>query len=286
MIVETTDRDAFAAFVAPLQQRPESNVSNIGVDPVGIVKELEEFETRLFVDDNAGQIRGATGFDFDVPTQRGYLYGPWSLDDGWAERTDRLLAHVLDIAPPKTRDVEIAFDKRNRRVAGFGARHGFELVRDHFTMLFEPDERTIPFDPDIREMHDTDREALIALHERSFERMWPSGEQLLDHLTKGPDRKVFVLYEGDELVGYHYALVDRDTGEAFIHNIGVATSHQGRGLATRLLRHGLAWMFTFPEVKRIELSVREENAPAIRVYEKAGFRKTQAVRQMRKQLHP
>ncbi|MDQ4064833.1 MAG: GNAT family N-acetyltransferase, partial [Actinomycetota bacterium] len=80
------------------------------------------------------------------------------------------------------------------------------------------------------------------------------------------------------------ALVDRDTGEAYIHNIAVAASHQGQGLATRLLRHGLAWMFTFPEVKRIELSVREENVAAMRVYEKAGFRKIRAVRQMRKRI--
>ena len=283
MIVEITDRNAFAAFVAPLQARPESNIPMFGDEARSIAKDLEEYETRLFVDAD-GEMRGAAGFDFDVPLARGFLYGPWSVEEGWDARADRLLERVLQIAPPEMSDIEIGFDKRNERIAEFAQRHGFELVRDHFTMLFEPTDRSIPLDADIREMRDTDRDAIVALHERSFERAWPSGEQMLEQLTKGPDRKIFVLYDGDELVGYHFALVDREFGEAWIHNIGVAESHRGRGLATRLLRHGLAWMFTFPEVKRIELSVREENAAAIRVYEKAGFRKTRPVRQMRKPI--
>ena len=52
-------------------------------------------------------------------------------------------------------------------------------------------------------------------------------------------------------------------------------------MATRLLSHGLAWMFGFDEVKRIELSVREENQAALKVYEKAGFKRLRAIRQMR-----
>ena len=281
LIVETNDRRAFAEFVAPLQKDPRSNTALTGDDPAGIAKDLAEFETRLFVE-TGEEILGATGFDFDVPLGRGYMYGPWSVDEGWSERADRLLGHVLQISPGEMSELEIAFDQRNTRVARFAERHGFELVREHFTMCFEPGETTLPSDPDIREMTDADREAVVALHERAFERTWPSGEQLLEQLTKGPDRKIFVLYDAGELVGYHYASVDRELGEAFVDNIGVAETHKGRGLATRLLRHGLAWMFTFPEVKRIELSVRAENAAAIRVYEKAGFRKLRSVTQMRR----
>ncbi|MDQ4065482.1 MAG: hypothetical protein M3161_05490, partial [Actinomycetota bacterium] len=94
MIIETSDRNAFAAFVAPLQKQPESNIPMLGDDPAGIVKDLEEFETRLIVDDDAGEIRAAAGFDSDTPTQRVYLYGPWSVEQDWNVRADALLERV------------------------------------------------------------------------------------------------------------------------------------------------------------------------------------------------
>ena len=257
----------------------------VGTDEIGIAKELEEFETQLFVErDDRGEIVGATGFDYDEPLQRGFLYGPWSIEDGWKERADRLFAQVLDVAPASTKAIETAFDKRNDRAAGFADEHGFELVRDHFTMGFARDDRRLTPDPDIREMDDLDRAAIVELHERCFEGTWPSGDQLLEQLEKGPDRTIFVLYEKDHLAGYHFASVDRETGEAFVDNIGVDERFRGRGFATRLLTHGLWWMFGFEEVTKIELSVREENSAALQVYEKAGFRKLHAIRQMRMAL--
>jgi RimJ/RimL family protein N-acetyltransferase len=43
-------------------------------------------------------------------------------------------------------------------------------------------------------------------------------------------------------------------------------------------------MFGFDEVTGIELSVRAENTGALRVYEKAGFKKRHSIRQTRKPL--
>ena len=281
----TSETLEFARFIAPLQSRPESHMAMVGTDEVGIVKELEEFETQLFVErDMAGAIIGAAGFDYDEPLQRGFIYGPWSIDDAWEERCARLLVRVLDAAPSTARSLETAFNKENLRAATFADRQGFEHVRDHFTMGFMREDRTLESDPDIREMTDDDREAIAQLHERCFEGTWPSGPQLLDQLEKGPDRKIFVLYEGNHLAGYHFASVQRETGEAFVDNIGVDERYRGRGFATRLLTHGLWWMFGLEEVVKIELSVRAENGAALKVYEKAGFTKLHAIRQMRKPL--
>ena len=124
----------------------------------------------------------------------------------------------------------------------------------------------------------------MELHERCFENTWPSGEQLIEQLGKGPDRRIFVIHVDGKLAGYHFATVERTTGEAFVDNIGVDQAIRGRGLATRLLTHGLWWMFSFEEVEEIELSVRQENTAALRVYENAGFRKLWAIRQMRMPL--
>jgi ribosomal protein S18 acetylase RimI-like enzyme len=272
----------FARFIAPFQQVPESHMAMVGTEAVGIAKELEEFETQLFVErDGAGTIVGAAGFDYDEPLARGFLYGPWSIEAEWGERIERLFARVLDAAPPTTTGIDTAFDQANERAESFARSHGFELIRDHFFMGFTRGDAALQPDPDIRVMADDDRAAVAALHDRCFENTWPSGSQLLEQLEKGPDRAIFVLYEGDNLAGYHYATVERETGEGFVDNIGVDDAFRGRGLATRLLTHGLWWMFGFAEVMKIELSVREENAAALQVYEKAGFKRLRAIRQMR-----
>ena len=254
----------------------------VGYDETGIVKELEEFGTELFVDRNdEGEIVGVAGFDFDEPLNRAFLYGPWSTDDGWEARAARLFERVLEGVPETTKDMEMAFDVENDRAATFANRLGFELVRDHFTMGFARGDNELAPDPDIREMSDDDRSDVMELHQRCFERTWPSGQQLLEQLEKGPDRRIFVVHVDGKLAGYHFATVERETGEAFVDNIGVDDAFRGRGLATRLLTHGLWWMFSFAEVNGIELSVRQENAAALRVYESAGFRKLWAIRQMR-----
>ena len=278
----TSEVREFARFIAPLQSDPNHHIGMVGMVELGIVKELEEFGTRLFIErGDDGVVVGAAGFDHDEPLERGYLYGPWSIDEGWSDRADRLFALVLDAAPAIAKDIELVFNRANVRAADFGEAHGFEFVRDHFTMAFARHDRVLEPDPEIRDMDDQDRNAIVDLHERSFAKTWPTGEQLLEQLEKGPDRRIFVLYDGAHLAGYIFTSVERATGEAFVDNVGVDERFRSRGFATRLLRHGLWWMFSFDEVTGIELSVRAENAAALKVYEKAAFRKLHAIRQMR-----
>lgn len=278
----TSELHDVARFIAPFQRQPWSRMAMVGYDEIGIAKELEEFGTRLFLDrDDAGNITGVAGFDFDETLQRVFLYGPWSIEDGWDQRAARLFERVLAATPAAAEDMHAAFDTENVRAETFAEKNGFELVRDHFTMGFSRGDHELAPDPDIRAMSDDDRAVVMELHERCFERTWPSGQQLLEKLEKGPDRRIFVMHVDGRLAGYHFASVERETGEAFVDNVGVDEAFRGRGLATRLLTHGLWWMFSFPEVNEIELSVRQENAAAVRVYESAGFSHLYAIRQMR-----
>ena len=142
----------------------------VGADEIGIVNDLQEFETELFVErDTTGDIVGAAGFDFDEPLQRGFLYGPWSTDDGWKERAARLFGRVVAAAPAATQDIECAFDVENLRAAAFADEHGFELIRDHFTMGFSRGDHQLEPDPDIRAMGTEERGEVAELHERCFE---------------------------------------------------------------------------------------------------------------------
>jgi ribosomal protein S18 acetylase RimI-like enzyme len=249
-----------------------------------IADELREYEPKLFLERAGNEIVAVMGYEADDKLARGFAYGPWANDEGWDALADSLIDRVLAEVSSDTQEIDLAFNIRNERVQRFSDRHGFALVRDHFFMSFPRTGTSVAPDDAIRPMTDDDRSAVATLHERCFAGTWPSGEQLLGEADKSPDRTIFVLYEGDRLAGYHYARVDRESGDASVENIGVDDSFRGRGFATRLLTHGLWWMFGFDEITGIDLSVRAENTAALRVYEKAGFRKRHSIRQTRKPL--
>ncbi len=74
-----------------------------------------------------------------------------------------------------------------------------------------------------------------------------------------------------EVVGYAGYCDYPDEG--FIQTIGVAPAAQGRGLGALLLDALLAHAATLPH-KPVSLEVRADNAPAQRLYEGRGFRRT------------
>lgn len=59
-------------------------------------------------------------------------------------------------------------------------------------------------------------------------------------------------------------------GEAYISDVGVASDWQGQGIGTLLMQHAEAWASERGRA-RLTLWVAGTNAPAIRVYERAGF---------------
>ena len=88
----------------------------------------------------------------------------------------------------------------------------------------------------------------------------------------GPRSHVFGLTSKDtqpnELLAYCFVSVV--AGEMSLENICVATHHQGKGFAKRLLRHLLELAVEL-ECSEVLLEVRASNIAAIALYEQAGF---------------
>lgn len=280
----TSELRAAARFIAPRQLRPETHMAMVGEAEATITNDLQEGDIRLFIEREGNEIVAVMGYEHDDALRRGFLYGPWAVERRWDALADELLTRVAAETTGSDEDIELAFNVRNERAQRFSDRHGFELVRDHFFMAYPKEGASVGPDEAIRPMADAERDAVVALHEGCFAGVWPSGKQLLEQLDEGPDRSIFVLHDGRRIAGYHYARVDRSAGEGSVEIVGVDEAFRGRGFATRLLRHGLWWMFSFDEVTGIDLSVRADNVAALRVYEKAGFRKRHSIRQTRKPL--
>ncbi len=72
-------------------------------------------------------------------------------------------------------------------------------------------------------------------------------------------------------------VIERESMALQFEYFYVAEEHRGRGLSSRLMNDHLANAFSVcPELIKAQLQVYENNLPAIKVYEKYGFRKVRS----------
>ncbi|HEY6023522.1 MAG TPA: GNAT family N-acetyltransferase [Pseudolabrys sp.] len=122
-------------------------------------------------------------------------------------------------------------------------------------------------EPGISEASPRDASAISTLHGVSFRRGW--SEQEVEGLML--DRHVIThrALAGSKLAGFIMARLVDD--EAEILSVAVADRQRGRGLARRLLDLHLRRLAGLG-ARAVFLEVDEHNSPALRLYNRAGFR--------------
>jgi ribosomal-protein-alanine N-acetyltransferase len=111
-----------------------------------------------------------------------------------------------------------------------------------------------------------DAPKLAELHGASFHRGWGEGE--FESMLAERNTLVHRLKLGRKFVGFAVSRMAAD--EAEILSIAVAASHRGRGLSRNLLLTHLGHL-AGRGVRTVFLEVEENNQPARRLYERAGF---------------
>jgi len=111
-----------------------------------------------------------------------------------------------------------------------------------------------------------DAPALARIHGASFHRGW--GESEFESMLTERNTLVLRLRIGRKVIGFSVSRVAAD--EAEILSIAVAESHRGRGLSNNLLLTHLGHL-AGRGVRTVFLEVEENNRPARRLYERAGF---------------
>jgi len=111
-----------------------------------------------------------------------------------------------------------------------------------------------------------DARRLAQLHGESFHRGWGEGE--FEQMLTERNTLVHRLKVGRKLVGFAVSRMAAD--EAEILSIAVAAGYRGRGLSRNLLLTHLGHLAGHG-VRKIFLEVEENNQPARRLYERAGF---------------
>jgi ribosomal-protein-alanine N-acetyltransferase len=111
-----------------------------------------------------------------------------------------------------------------------------------------------------------DAPALAQIHAASFHRGWGEGE--FETMLSERNTLVHRLRMGRKIIGFSVSRLAAD--EAEILSIAVAEGHRGRGLSGNLLLTHLGHL-AGRGVQTVFLEVEENNQPARRLYERAGF---------------
>jgi len=116
-----------------------------------------------------------------------------------------------------------------------------------------------------REMTLADIPYVRAIEREGYDFPW--SDSLFEQAVKSTKYCVVAL-EHETIVGY--AILSYVVGEAELINICIAPSAQGKGYAKALLEHVIDHA-TQKDNQDMYLEVRVTNAPAIHIYEQAGF---------------
>jgi ribosomal-protein-alanine N-acetyltransferase len=107
---------------------------------------------------------------------------------------------------------------------------------------------------------------LAQLHGASFHRGWGEGE--FEQMLSERNTLVHRLRQGRNIVGFAVSRIAAD--EAELLSIAVDARHRGRGLSRNLLLTHLGHLAGHG-VRTVFLEVEENNQPARRLYDRAGF---------------
>ncbi|MFV8393829.1 GNAT family N-acetyltransferase [Flavobacterium sp. LB2P6] len=100
----------------------------------------------------------------------------------------------------------------------------------------------------------------------------------IEKMISAPDIEVLVAEIGSELVGSGYARIE--TAKPYLNHLNYAylgfmytdPNHRGKGINAKIIE-GLKNWCNLQDVFEIRLDVYNDNASAIKAYEKAGFKK-------------
>lgn len=248
--------------VAPLNEAMLLRLEATGIQGMTLVMDAENTGFALVSDDGA--------LNLGVhPAARG------------AGRATALLGAALDLAGDRELTVWAHGDLPGAR--SLAARFGFTPQRELWRMECPAPQKPLPaaVPPGVRI-----RPFRVGVDEPAFLRV--NAIAFADHPEQGRldragleqrmeqawfDAEGFLVAErGGDLVGFHWTKFPADQpdlGEVYV--IAVAPEERGTGLARALLAAGLAHLAA-KGADRVQLYVEADNAPAVAIYKKSGFR--------------
>ncbi|MBB1502100.1 GNAT family N-acetyltransferase [Propioniciclava sp. MC1683] len=274
--IATTDRGELLAFIVAQQASPASATAYLGDEAAGIEAELEGLDqpwldtARVIRRD--GTLTAAALAEWDTEVGRAWVHGPWAAEGTFVEVGEALVRAVAAQCPAGITEFEFSGDIANTGMADLGEHLGWRATKVNHAYAVAADAITHwPSTEGVRLATQDDLPALAALHGSEFPNTYATTAQLLTRHT------TLVVDRGGAVVGYASGQL-QDDGHAYIDFMAVDAGYRGLGLARGLLG-GLARLLAASgNPGKVHLTVEDDRAPAITLYESLGMRRVLSLR--------
>lgn len=279
--------DEAARWLATQQADPTRHIASEAMEADAIAIGLRELEPNglddVLVAVDGGEVVGLLGLEHDTDPPRVWWRGPFvAADRDPHPVADALLAAGRARKPAHAVQEELGPDDRHAWMPAFAERHGF-VAEEASAVLGRPlgdgaaHLRDVAGVADVAPLSADTADAVAALHDAVFPGTHSSGARIA---AGGDDKLVLVARHVGEVVGY-IAIERQEDATGYIDYLGVSPDARRGGIGRALVAAGcvaLADLFACPSVN---LTVRESNRGARRLYESLGFEEERLIRPWR-----
>ncbi|MBW3621372.1 MAG: GNAT family N-acetyltransferase [Actinobacteria bacterium] len=284
--------DGAARWLGDQQADPARHIASESMDPAAIATDLRQLEPRgledVLVAVDGDTIVGLLGVEHDTDPPRVWWRGPFVADGADVDTVaDALLAAGRAQLPDHVTEEEFGPDERHAWLPAVAGRHGFHaeeasavLVRGLGGDL--DDLRGAAEDPAgelVVVPATTDLAPVVAgLHDAIFPGTHASGSRIA---SARDDAAVLVARSGAEVTGY-IAIERQQDATGYIDYLGVSPGARRGGVGRVLVAAGCLHLAEAYACPSVNLTVRESNRGARRLYESLGFVQERLIRPWRR----
>ncbi len=214
------------------------------------------------------KIIGVLGFDVDEGKRCAEIWGPFIKAENWEEVALHMWKELIEKVPFHIEKFYGFYHVENNNCARLMKKlYAKEQDRHSIFILNNIVEQRIICN--VEEALPQVFEQFIALHNHVFPNTYYEGNEIIERLSD--TNKLFVSMKNGKLEGYVYVEVNPEFHEANIEFIATAENSRRKGVGEQLLQGAIQYIFSFQEMKEIELCLNTNNDRAMKLYKKVGF---------------
>ncbi len=251
---------------------------------------LDEASIRFAIGvDDAGQIIGVFGCEYDVEVARGWLWGPFvphgdNTPEQWTQIVAALYPTLAEALPFQPSRLDALINQPFQLGRDFYEQRGYVYAQSAYVYIAPRPATPLVITEQAVPLTYYHAASFSALFDEVFPKTFITGaavaERVLGNVADELSEQVFVVTannrakgaDASTVLGFNYAKVNDSASEGYIEFIGVSARARRQGIGRRVLLSGMAWLFNEKGMPQIGLTTDEDNVGAQHLYAQAGFR--------------